>query len=94
MKIQELIDSSTKLYTTKYYDKEGILRAKVAKTRIGNELNRKKLVYGGFKIVESNEINCKSSNFEEKIEEEIKKDSDLEELKKEVMKKWRLILSL
>jgi hypothetical protein len=39
-----------------------------------------------FKIVEEKKINCKSENFEENVENEIRKNQDLTEIRKEVMK--------
>jgi hypothetical protein len=88
MNAQDLIKKSTTLFSVKYYDKDGILHAKVSKTKLGNDLMRKKLELEGFRIVEEKEINCKSSDFEEKVENEVRNcdKKKLEELKKEVEK--------
>jgi hypothetical protein len=86
MQVKDLIDKSTKLFFVKYYDKEGILRAKVSTTKIGLFLKRKELELQGFKILEENEINCKGEDFEQKVENEVRKNENLTELKQEVMK--------
>jgi hypothetical protein len=86
MNVQELIKNSTTLFTVKYYDKGGILRAKVSKTKIGNDLERKKLELKGFEIVEDKEISCKSSDFEDKVYDETRKKQNLDEIKKEIEK--------
>ena len=38
----------------------------------------------GFKIIEIKKINCKGEDFEKKVEDEVRKNENLDELKKEV----------
>jgi hypothetical protein len=87
MQIKDVIEKGTKLYSIKYYDKDNILRAKVSTTKIGLSLKRKELELQGFKISEEKEINCKGEDFEQKVENEVRKNENLTELKQEVMKK-------
>ena len=84
MNVQELIEKSTTLFSIIYEDEKGLKKAKVCKTEIGVEIEKKKIMLKGFKIIEIKKINCKGEDFEKKVEDEVRKNENLDELKKEV----------
>ena len=83
-KVKKIENQINTLWSIIYITSEGQKRAKVVKTEIMAKIWKRNLEKNKNKVEELKCINCKSENYEEKLEEI--KDSNVEELKKEIEK--------
>ena len=83
-KVKKIENQINTLWSIIYITSEGQKRAKVVKTEIMAKIWKRNLEKNKNKVEEIKCINCKSENYEEKLEEI--KDRNVEELKKEIEK--------